>query len=99
MGHLVRESEEVSLLPVAATKQDLPKILRKTRPDEPYFWIPSREQVWIALRETGVEKARAMVVPSIGSRMSLCVGLPVSLEVFARTIADDLKGSSGSPSG
>ncbi|MHB1927325.1 MAG: hypothetical protein ACYCRD_08685 [Leptospirillum sp.] len=99
LGHLVRESEEVSLLPVTATKQDLPKILRKTRPDEPYFWIPSREQVWIALRGTGVEKARAMVVPSIGARMSLCVGPPVSLEAFARMIADDLKGSSGSPSG
>lgn len=99
LGHLARESEEISLLPVSATKQDLPKILRKTRPDEPYFWIPSREQAWIALRGTGVEKARAMVVPSVGARMSLCVGAPVSLETFARTIADDLKGASGSSSG
>lgn len=99
LGHLVRESEEISVLPVSARKQDLPKILRKTRPDEPYFWIPSREQAWIALRGTGVEKARAMVVPSVGARMSLCVGSPVSLEAFARTIADELKGASGSSSG
>jgi hypothetical protein len=99
LGHLLRESEEISLLPVSATKQDLPKVLRKTRPDEPYFWIPSREQAWIALRGTGVEKARAMVVPSVGARMSLCVGPPVSLETFSRMIADDLTGASGSPSG
>lgn len=99
LGHLARESEEISLLPVSATKQDLPKILRKTRPDEPYFWIPSREQAWIALRGTGVEKARAMVVPSVGARMSLCVGAPVSLETFARTLADDLKDVPGGSSG
>ncbi|MCL4461393.1 MAG: hypothetical protein M1297_06765 [Nitrospirae bacterium] len=84
LGHLVAESGEVTLLPVRATRKDLPVVLKKTRPDEPYFWSLAQERLWIALRGMSIEKARALVSPSVASRMSLKVEPPVSLQGFAR---------------
>ena len=84
LGHLVSEAGEVTLLPVRATRKDLPLVLKKTRPDEPYFWSPAQERLWIALRGTDIEKARELVSPSVASRMSLKVEPPVSLQGFAR---------------
>jgi hypothetical protein len=84
LGHLVAEGGSVTLLPVRATRKDLPLVLKKTRPDEPYFWSPAQERLWIALRGTDIEKAREIVSPSVASRMSLKVEPPVSLQGFAR---------------
>ncbi len=84
LEHLVEESGEVTLLPLRATSKDLPMVLRKTRPDEPYFWSLAQERLWIALRGTDIEKARSLVSPSVAARMSLNVEPPVSLKGFSR---------------
>ncbi|WP_053765299.1 hypothetical protein [Leptospirillum ferriphilum] len=90
LGHLVGESGLVTLLPLRATRKDLPMVHRKTRPDEPYFWSDSQERLWIALRGTDLEKARSIVSPSVASRMSLRVEPPVSLQGFARMAGVDI---------
>ncbi|MGL3710521.1 hypothetical protein ACSYAY_06615 [Leptospirillum ferriphilum] len=84
LEHLVEESGLITLLPLRATRKDLPMVHRKTRPDEPYFWSLAQERLWIALRGTDLEKARSIVSPSVASRMSLKVEPPVSLQGFAR---------------
>lgn len=78
-----RDSMVVSLIPIHTTSQDLLRVSRKIRLDEPYFWDERRGQVWIVLRNTSVENAELMARPSLTDRMDgPLVGAPQNVETF-----------------
>lgn len=78
-----KDSGAVSIIPIHTTSQDLLRVSRKIRLDEPYFWDEKRSEVWVVLRNTSVENAELMVRPSLTTRLDgSLVGTPQTVESF-----------------
>jgi hypothetical protein len=78
-----KDSMVLSIIPIHTTSQDLHRVSRKIRLDEPYFWDERRGQVWVVLRNTTVENAELMARPSLTARLGgTLVGPPQTIETF-----------------